>query len=544
MHRRTVKELFICLLIFHTLSIGQGIGAQYLIITHDDFYKAVLPFAQWKIKKGVTTKVIKLSEIGSDSTQIRNYILNAYNTWIIKPEYLLLVGAHNFIPFFHYSEYSTDNYYTNMDEDIYNEILSGRLTVHDLPEAENVINKILLYEKMPYIGGDILWFTNACLIVREDYDSDDVIYWGDINYTKNLLVNNGYNIIDTLSWSGGDDKLDVITSVNEGRAFVLYRGTGSNNWLSPFNLEPDSLENGLMFPIVLSMTCLTIGTWGTPATAEKWFLTGTAEGPKGAVAYFAPTTGILNGAHLRSAATRGFFNALFIDKKTKLSEACEAGRLNVYQLYPTASGLKEYKGLTLLGDPEMDIWTSMPKLTTVIHDSTLYVGNETLNVQVMYLGEPVESAYVCIMYDTLIYETGYTDETGNISFELYLPGPGNLELTITGHNLYPKEITIPVAILSIDDDTSWTISSDDAIFVQPNPFSYETRIHYSLSQPTKIEIFDCVGKRVRQFVPDGSSGIIKWRGDDDFGNYLPAGIYFVCFEAGEYNTEEKIVLLR
>ena len=91
-----------------------------------------------------------------------------------------MVGAPNYLPFGTGGWIYSDNYYTNMDADIYNEILSGRLTVHNTTEAQTVVNKILLYEKNPTVDASD-WFIDACLIVREGYDHDDSIYWSDIN---------------------------------------------------------------------------------------------------------------------------------------------------------------------------------------------------------------------------------------------------------------------------------------------------------------------------------------------------------------------------
>jgi hypothetical protein len=202
-----MKKILIVLLIFYAVCFAQEIGARYLIITHDNFYDAIQPLAQWKHKKGIRTKVIKLSEIGSDSTQIKNYITDAYNNWQIPPEFLLLVGAPNYLPFPQIGWTYTDNYYTDIEGNIYNEILSGRLTVHNPTEAQTVVNKILLYERTPYMD-DSLWFINACLIVREDYDTyDDSIYWSDIRHAKNLMLNAGYNTIDTLSRAAGNSSL-------------------------------------------------------------------------------------------------------------------------------------------------------------------------------------------------------------------------------------------------------------------------------------------------------------------------------------------------
>ncbi|MGB7054653.1 MAG: C25 family cysteine peptidase, partial [bacterium] len=126
-----MKRTLIFLAALCTIVIAQESGARYLIITHDSFYDDILPLAEWKHKKGMKTKITRLSETGSSSAEIRNYILNAYNTWQTRPEFLLLVGAPNFIPFPYVSGTISDNYYTNMDGDIFNEILSGRLTVHN-----------------------------------------------------------------------------------------------------------------------------------------------------------------------------------------------------------------------------------------------------------------------------------------------------------------------------------------------------------------------------------------------------------------------------
>ena len=303
------KFLFF-LLILGVGTHAQEIGARYLIITHDNFYDDIQPLAEWKHKKGMRTKIATLSQIGSTSGAIKTYIQDAYNTWQIPPEYLLLVGASNLLP---WGSSSSDNYYMDMTGDIRNEILAGRLTVHNTTEAQTVVNKILLYERTPVLN-DSSWFIDACLIVREDYDSyDDSIYWSDAYHARSLMRAAGYDSIDTLSRVAGNSASHVISSVNNGRSFVLFRGQGVNNWWSPFDVNPDLTQNGAMLPIVLSITCSTIGSGSSPALAEKWLLTGTPTVPRGGSGYFATTTVITSGAYLRSAVAKGFFNALFLE---------------------------------------------------------------------------------------------------------------------------------------------------------------------------------------------------------------------------------------
>ena len=438
------RMLIFGFLAFSVFAFGQEVGAKYLIITHDNYYDAILPLAQWKHKKGMRTKVVKLSETGSSSTEIRNYILSAYNTWQVRPEFLLLVGAPNYLPFPQVSGTYSDNYYTNMDGDIYNEILSGRLTVHSTTEAQTVVAKMLRYERTPD-ETDSLWFRKSCLIVNQDYDPDDTLYWNDFRYFANYMVSNGYVQIDTLSDLYGHTSTDVINRTNQGRDFVVYRGSGTNNWYTPFGVNPDQLANGNKLPIVVSATCNTLGTGSTSAAAERWFLTGTPTTVRGASGYFATSTSNSSIAYLRSAVSRGFFDGVFQYHYRTFGQACEQGRLRVYQQYPSSGGLGEYYGFTTVGDPEMNIWTATPKPITVAHDSSIYAGiDETLQVSVQYLGAPVESALVCLHYDTLVYLTANTDAAGNASFTLNVPIPGMMDLTVTGRNLYPSEGEVSV----------------------------------------------------------------------------------------------------
>ena len=422
---------------------AQDVGAKYLIITHDSYYDQILPLAQWKHKKGMRTKVVRLSETGSSSTEIRNYIVNAYNTWQVRPDFLLLVGAPNYVPMPLIGSTRTDNYYTNMDGDVYNEILSGRLTVHNTTEAQTVVAKILKYERAPDTV-DSLWFRKACLIVNQDGDADDTLYWNDTRYVAGYLVSNGYVQIDTLCDAYGHTATDVINQTNAGRGFALYRGSGTNNWFTPFAVNADNLANGNKLPIVVSATCNTLGTGSTPAAAERWFLTGTPTTLRGASGYFATSTSDVNIAYLRSAVTRGFFDGIFVNQYRTFGEACENGRLRVYQQYPS-TGLNEYYGFTTVGDPEMNVWTAAPKPIAVAYDSAIYAGiEETLRVSVQHQGAPVESALVCLHFDTLLYTTQYTNGSGTVEFVLNLPVPGLMDITVTGRNLRPFEGAVSI----------------------------------------------------------------------------------------------------
>ncbi|MBE0433094.1 hypothetical protein IBX73_06475 [candidate division WOR-3 bacterium] len=547
-----MRKYLISFVILTAAALAQETGARYLVVTADTFYSSIQPLVEWKHRMGYRTKVVKLSQIGSTTSAIKSYVADAYATWDIRPEYLLLVGAPNYIPFyaFAYTCYS-DNYYTNMNADIYNEILSGRLNVHNVTEAQTAVNKMLLYEKTPDLT-DPSWFINACLIAREDYNtyppppySDDSIYWSDIRHAKSYMLANGYNTIDTLSKLLGNNASTVVNRVNQGRAFVLYRGTATNNWYPPFAVDVNQTQNGNKLPIVLSITCGTLSSSGSPTAAEKWFYTGTPTLPRGAAGYFATTTSGSGIAHLRSAVAKGFFNGLFAQGKQTFGQACEAGRLNVYSMYSSST---EYRGFTTIGDPSMMIWTAVPKPLEVYHDSYLSVSDTSLIIDVQHNEWPVESALVCVLLDTVVYEYGYTNVSGVIVFNFDTLFEGNMHITVTAHNKIPYLDSIPVQPTGISEITPAVEARLSFIEASPNPFTRTTKMRYLILDPGystddySVGIYDASGRLVRSLdqgsIIQNQESVLWWDGTDNRGNRLPAGVYFV--RAGSIREERSI----
>ena len=121
------------------------------------------------------------------------------------------------------------------------------------------------------------------------------------------------------------------------------------------------------------------------------------------------------------------------------------------------------------------------------------------------------------------------------------------------------------------------------LWVYPNPFRNATTIKFQIPNPNdqipstgressqsgtnpksqtpnhsairnsqseiSLRIYDATGRLVRQFnhltiQPSNHLTTVVWQGDDNSGRKLPAGVYFVRFEAGEFNNIEKIVLMR
>lgn len=148
----------------------------------------------------------------------------------------------------------------------------------------------------------------------------------------------------------------ALTALNQTGAYLVnYTGHGSvNYWAAEqlwINQDILSLSNSGKLPVVLSMTCLD-GYWlhraSVASLAEDFIRTA----DNGAVATFSPTgLGVASG-HDRLWA--GFYDAVFQDGATRLSQVALAAKLEIY-----ASGLN-YDLLhtyTIFGDPALRLPT-------------------------------------------------------------------------------------------------------------------------------------------------------------------------------------------
>ncbi len=415
-------------------------GARYLIITHDNFYNIVQPLAQWKHKKGMMCKVVRLSEVGNTPNAIRDYVVNAYNSWPIRPEYLLLVGSPSLLTSYYYSaghqnRVYTDNYYANVTGDYRAEIPYGRLPCKNAFQCSVMVAKILFYEQKPNLL-DSLWIVKGVGIVNEDGSSDDTIYWGNVRFACQRMGEAGFIQVDTFSRFRGNSANDVINAVNNGRGIILYRGSGVGNWYNPFNVNVSLCNNPYKLPIAASITCQTLTLAPTESmVGDAWMKVGTPSQPKGAVAFFGNTHSATNIAPVRSVCTRGFFRTLF-SNDYQLGKALLSAKESIFVRF---NNQLEYYGFNLLGDPELNVLTGIPKPLSVFYPETIELGSREVGILVKRLSLPIPNALVCLWKGGEVYKYGYTNVNGEILFNVNPISEGDMLLTVTARNSIPFE---------------------------------------------------------------------------------------------------------
>jgi hypothetical protein len=427
-------KIFVSLLIsIISISLART-GAKYIIIAPDNFVQSIQPLADWKTKKGMKTIIAPLSVTGNTASQIKNYITNAYNNWEIRPEYVLLAGFGSVVP----TSGSSDDYYANMTGNYQIELSVGRFPCTTVDQCNMLVAKVLGYERTPYLQ-DTLWFKKGTTLIGED-NPPDQYYQPDCRYIRTLWINSGYIHTDSFISTQGNNSTDVMNAINDGRTFVAYRGQSVTNWWSPFNnVNPSNLTNGFKLPVVISGTCATMSLTSTGYQGDRFLIAGTAQDPKGSVAYFGTT---VIGSHVslpRGLVSRGFFKSVFEERTYVLGDAAKRGKFYMDSIAPDPTRYGEWQ---LFGDPAMSLWTKVPKRMLATYDSVIPLSQNYVLITVQdHLGLPLQQALVCIKMDTTIYAWGNTNSQGQIELPIQSQNPGVMDITVTATNYLPFEGT-------------------------------------------------------------------------------------------------------
>jgi hypothetical protein len=440
----------------------------YLIIVPDALYNNILPFADWKNKKGNPTIVKKTSEVGFVNTQIRNYILNAYSSWPIPPDYVLLIGDIDAMPAFYevdplHGTYASDLQYSLLEgTDFFPDIFLGRISVDNTFELDVVVAKILGYERTPDTATN--WLEKMLCVSGDDFTSQvETKIWVQ-EYVENFGIT-----VDTLFARNNANATMISNAINNGRGFINYRGGGwGYGWREPHydtnNILFD-LNNGWKLPVVTSVNCGSgkFNYSSGECFGEIWIRAGTPTAPRGGVAFLGATHWTY--ASRNNPLDVGIYREIFTNAPVTLGQAMNAGKLLMYLYYPDSDTTRiEYGVFHILGDPELNLWTDVPQNMVVTHPSTIPCGNTGVEISVKdAYNSPIQNALVCLVKGSEVYSYKYSDANGMCHLQISPTTAGVLDITVTAHNFIPYESqavvvsnTLYVGYFgsTIDDDNS------------------------------------------------------------------------------------------
>jgi subtilisin-like proprotein convertase family protein len=460
-------------------SASEG-AAGMLVIVHDDFVGALQPFVDWKEKTGFKIEVLATSQIDPSPTDsdVKAEIDQRYRSWSNPPlEFVLMVGDTNYVPIHNGtgggSSQVTDNWFVCLDgTDYLPELAIARISTRSPQQTTDVVDKLLTYEQATFATD--IWIKKAGFIGTADTGHITLIegthdWCIDNYYTPNEYLptpwSHGYASCDRHYYTTNATTADIAASIDEGRSMVNYSGHGSTTgWQGPTYNAPynqsdvNGNSNDGMYPFVISNACVTGSLELTECFGETW-----QRAPhKGAIAFW----GASNNSYWDEddVLQRDLHDNIFpMDETPPLGVIVNETKLDLYDHYgPTGSVAYYFDMYNLLSEPSLSMWTRVPMDLDVTYPDAIPIGQSSFSVTVMYRGHPVSDAMVAVRKpDERVFEAGYTDETGQITL-LFDPAPttvGDMEVTVTGHDLRPHEGTSMV----ISPDTPWLIYSSHVV---------------------------------------------------------------------------------
>lgn len=464
----------------------------YVIVTSQDLEATFQILAESKTQRGqraavVTTEEISASYPGVDlPEQLRNFILDAYTCW--QTEFVLLGGDDEIIPHrglyaegFGYTDddIPSDLYFGALDgnwntdgdqlwgepgeEDLFPEVSVGRAPVDDQDETLNFVTKTIQYQQTP-----VLQQTTEALMAGEELWENPLTYGGDYKdeirfgattnsctttgFPANFVVNTLYDRDLESPWWGGI----LLNLMNDGLHLINHIGHTSVE--QALRLTADQVLNNLTndgtnnaYFIIYSQGCYAAsfdnrkpnGNYFDDCVAEA-FVTG----PHGAAAFVGNTRyGWANPGATDGASQyfdRQFFDALFGEDIYRLGPVNDDSKIDNLWAFDYEGMRWCYYELTLLGDPEMDLWTEVPESLSVYHPTEVTIGEYNTFAVLVKSGQMrLEEALVCIRQGEEIYQTELTTGGGIAFFSHLKPAtPETLDISVTAHNHLPYMGTI------------------------------------------------------------------------------------------------------
>mgnify|MGYP001189087482 CR=1 FL=1 len=261
-------------------------GADYLIIYNkllESQAEQLRAYRQtrdnFRSVKAEVEDIYDIFNFGNESpVAVRNFTRHVYNNWQLpKLGYICLFGRgsldpkknlstsayyQNLVPVYGYPP--SDGYFANFNVGTfcyYNQIPVGRLPAYYPVEAQSIVDKIINYEAQQ----PDYWLKNFIYVTGGGTYPEQISHQTKSNIDILSIVNPpslssgatkvyrtdssgyvSYNVMDSLR-----------KSIDRGAAFLNYRGhAGSHDWEIAME-DPNTLNNGLRLPFILSLTCFT-----------------------------------------------------------------------------------------------------------------------------------------------------------------------------------------------------------------------------------------------------------------------------------------------
>ncbi|MCD6659577.1 MAG: C25 family cysteine peptidase [Lentimicrobium sp.] len=421
-----------------------------LIVAPADYFEALKPFTDWKIRCGITCEVVDAAMFQT-AEQLKSYVSDKY--YNLGLTYLLLAGDAQQVPVIQNENGYGDNIYGYLaGDDHYPEIIVGRFPAASVSQLSIMVKRTIDYELYGNGGANYSSFLG---IGSELGPGDD----GELDYEHirkigNQLKEYNYSKFTELydGTQGGNDAPGnpsasmIESAINAGHGAVMYIGHGTPVSWSTGAFSNDNvsrLSNTGTHPFIWAAGCSSGDFASATSLAEYWLRAEHKGNPAGAVAammstgkqsWYPPMEAqdemalILSGK--KSTVTTRTFGGISMSGCMKMNDKYQIG------------GYKTTDTWNIFGDPSVMLRTAAPEVISAHHASITGADAREFVVKL-----PVPEAMACITYNGKLYGAGRAQEGTAVITLSDLPQEGTLQLTITAYNHLPYSAEIEITKL-------------------------------------------------------------------------------------------------
>ena len=416
----------------------------------------------WKKQKGIDVDVQTVANNASAST-IQSLIYSRYN--VTHPSFLVIVGDETVVTYYqlwdydsNYGNAATDLEYASVDGDVYHDMFISRMPVSSTTELENLVNKILTYEK--YTMSDPSYLDETLLIAGWDESATAYIGKPTIQYASNYYFNSAHGInahVFLTTASGQTTCYNYINNVG----FVNYTAHGDiQKWHDPefTNSNVNSLTNNDKYFWAMGNCCLTANFKNAQNNQTCFGETMVRVANKGAFGYIGSVpeslwyedyyfavgaTNTFGQMPTQAQTTTGVYDAMFDDTGfNTLNAVPYIG--NVAVTYAHAGGYQSsvddeyyWRAYQCFGDGSVMPYHKQPAANNVSHNSTIQVGSSSFTVSAD------AGSYVSITKNNEILGVAQVPTSGSVNVPISgLTAAGDVMVVVTRQQRQPYIQTI------------------------------------------------------------------------------------------------------
>lgn len=457
-----------------------GHPVRYVIVTTQGLAPSFAPLVDWKTRKGMPAAVKTLEAIRSeypagadDADRVRRFLRDA---WSAGARAALIGGDTDVIPiryarttFYSGDPLPTDLYYACLDgtwngdgdafwgeaedaADLTPELAVGRAPVRTPAEVARVIARSVQYERFPAGDYEQQRLFAAAVLFPQNWTPGTETFFDGAEMLEPLLpmhaahgqtVTRLYqNHLDP-RWLPGaqlETRGAVRNALDAGTGFATLVGYG----------HVDRLWTGDSFLDIGDALALQNASRPFAAWLSSSFACAPDSESIGEALLRAPlggAVGAIGGAHYGFPVAErnyleAFQRAVHDSGETRVGHALNRARAP-YVPFSAFDGVHRWEQmtLTLLGDPDLAIWTRRPLALAVSHAATLAPGQE-LVVDVTSGSNPVAGATVTLYQPGAMLAILATDAAGRARVTPAGAVDGPLALTVTANGFHAGESTI------------------------------------------------------------------------------------------------------